>query len=379
MEIKTYDEIMTQLERTLIARQSKLTDFNEGSVIHTILMSVARQLEKLYVATLNGYNSNLNSLALSIFNIKRKEGVFATTKCVFEIGKEVTTPITIYKNTSISDGMHTFITTQDAVIKVGELRSNTVEAIAKEVGSAYNLPLNAINKIDSIVDSRTVKVTNTAIAQGGNDKETDPALLSRFKLYLNGLQGNNKYGIQYAVMSISGVRSCNFIEHFPPVNNYNATLYVDVGTDDLTTELLEKVKDAVNTVRSAGVNIDVKGAIGISIDIDVLVTIYGKETKQAQEGIRDAINSYILSLGLGDNVVYSSLIYTIRSLSYVKGVKHLYIGNTQLSNNLIIPKDSVARIGEITVSSELWTQETEDAYRLTGLPARATRRSVLSG
>jgi hypothetical protein len=69
-------------------------------------------------------------------------------------------------------------------------------------------------------------------------------MLRRFKYYINGLQGSNRYGIMAGVLGVEGVRSVSIDEHFPPKSNiYNFTVYVDDGTGSLTENLKNTVTE----------------------------------------------------------------------------------------------------------------------------------------
>ena len=71
-KIRRYDEIMEGATANMIAKQDKITDFNEGSIIHTILDTVARIAERAYVAIRQGYNEMLAILP-SVFEEERSE------------------------------------------------------------------------------------------------------------------------------------------------------------------------------------------------------------------------------------------------------------------------------------------------------------------
>ena len=79
-KIRRYDEIMEGATANMIAKQDKITDFNEGSIIHTILDTVARIAERAYVAIRQGYNEMLAILPYSPFKLTKKEGLYANPK-----------------------------------------------------------------------------------------------------------------------------------------------------------------------------------------------------------------------------------------------------------------------------------------------------------
>ena len=238
MNTENYDEILARMKNHMIAGQTKVTDFNPGSIIMTMFEAIARPLEQAYVDTRNGYANNLRAVAYSVFDFKRKEGIHASVNVKFSRASAGADSLVILSGTKVSDGVHTFITTANAVISAGQTQSAAVSATAEDIGIDYNVGEETITTIESVVPLEVVGVINPARAYGGTDKETDNEMLARFKTYINGLQSTNYYGLKAGVLAIDGVRSVGVQEHFPPQNNiYNVTIYVDDGTGSLTDEL----------------------------------------------------------------------------------------------------------------------------------------------
>lgn len=369
MELKHYDEILASLKDTMSSNQDKITDFSEGSIIHTLFMAVARQIERVYFAVKAGYSENLSRLAYDIFDIKKKAGLLATCKVQFSIDKDAETPIQIGAGTQVSDGTHIFETVQNCTIAQGNKESTIVGATAIATGSEYNLDVGAINKIETITCEAT-KVENTTASTGGTDEETQKELLARFKNFINGLQGNNIYGLRYAVLSVAGVRSCAVKEHFPPENYYNATVFIDDGQGLASPSLIQSVKDVINGtdeingVKSAGVNIDVQSAANVDIGVRVTCYIYGRERSLAQKEITDTIQNYINGLGINEKLVLTTIIHALRNLSYVKDVQGLQVAIvdknttstadlTWQTDNIAIDEASIARFytGELPINN----------------------------
>ena len=82
-KIRRYDEIMAGAMANMIAKQDKITDFNEGSIIHTILDTVSRIAERMYVAIRQGYNELLVLIPYSLFGFERKNGLLSSVRLHF--------------------------------------------------------------------------------------------------------------------------------------------------------------------------------------------------------------------------------------------------------------------------------------------------------
>ena len=123
-KIRRYDEIMKTAIANMAAKQDKITDFNEGSVIHTILDTVSRLAERAYVAIRQGYNEVLNLLPYSPFKFQKKSGMCASGSVVFQREAALAKMTRIPKGTKVSQGgVLVFTTIEDGVIFSGATES----------------------------------------------------------------------------------------------------------------------------------------------------------------------------------------------------------------------------------------------------------------
>ena len=284
METKTFDELYNAMKNTIIAKQSRLTDFNDGSVVSSLIEAVARQLALAYIRCRVGYDSYLKGLPYSVFDFKKKSGVKATCNMVvFSRTKNYSYATKIPVGTIILAGELKFVTTSVGTIAAGALNSDPVSVVAALVGTDYNVSIGAISTIDSVLTSDVVSVTNAAKTTGGANEEKESDRLERFQEYIKGLQGTNLYGLKSAVLGLESVRSCSPVEHFPPIDNiYSGTLYVDDGTGNATDAVIMEVKtliDGIGTAdstgrRAPGVNIRVLGPTIVPVDIFVTISTY---------------------------------------------------------------------------------------------------------
>jgi len=239
----------------------------------------------------------------------------------------------------------------------GSTESNEVGAIAEEIGVQYNVKENTITTIESNLSTEIVSVYNPTKAVGGTDTETQTQMLRRFKYYINGLQGSNKYGIMAGVLGIEGVRSVGMEEHFGSLKSgiYNFTVYVDDGTGSLSEDLKNEIEDLINGtdteenpgLRAAGINCDVVAATKVDIDIEVTVTIYRVEQAKIESDITTKLQEYINGLGIHENVVLSSVIVLLKQLSGVTDVSGLTINGE--SDNVIISEKQIARYSSVEI------------------------------
>ena len=182
-------------------------------------------------------------------------------------------------------------------------------------------------------------------------------MLRRFKYFINGLQGSNRYGIMAGVLGVEGVRSVSIDEHFPPKNDvYNFTVYVDDGTGSMTPDLKNQIIDLINGtdteenpgLRAAGLNVDVTTATPVYIPITVTATIYRVEEARIRDEIQTKLQEYINGLGIHENVILSSIIVLLKQIPGITDISGLTIdGGT---DNKIIAVNQIARFQSVTIT-----------------------------
>ena len=357
MDTKKYSTLLSEMKQNAISNNSGLTDFNDGSIIMTIFESVARTMEQAYIDTRNGYTNNLRAIPYSVFDFKQKPGQKATVDVAFTRNEALSSVSTIPSGTRVSNGSLVFITTSVATIGIGETTSNSVGAVAESVGLEYNVAEDTITTIESNLSAEIVGVNNPAQAVGGTDAETQTQMLRRFKYYINGLQGSNRYGIMAGVLGVEGVRSVSIDEHFPPKSNiYNFTVYVDDGTGSLTENLKNTVTDLINGtdteenpgLRAAGLNCEVTAATKVDINIVVTATIYRVEEARVQNDITVKLQEYINGLGIHENVVLSSIIVLLKQIPGITDISGLTVNNS--TDNIIIDVNQIARFKSVDIT-----------------------------
>lgn len=357
METKDFKSLLESMKNSMIANQKKITDFNQGSVILTLFEAIANVLEQAYIDTRLGFQTNLKSIATSIFGFKRKTGKVATTSVIFERAVALDNSVIIPAGTKVSDGSHIFFTTTVGTIPENETKSNPVYVQAEKIGVEYNIEAKAINTIDSIVSSEIVSVSNPSKAIGGADEESETEMIARFKTYINGLQGSNLYGLKAGVLALEEVRSVGVVEHYPPLDDFvNVTIYVDDGTGNMTETLRQKIFDLVNGdgtsnmpgLKAAGINVAIEPCTQVPIDIEADITTYRIEKSLAEAELKDALESTVNSLSVDEDVIYADIITSLkRAGSYVTNVKNLKI-NAQ-ADDVLISVNQIARLGNVTL------------------------------
>lgn len=355
-KIRRYDEIMEYAMSNMIAKQNKITDFNEGSVIHTFLDTVSRLAERLYIAIRQGYNEVLQILPYSPFKFEKKSGMYATGSVKFLRSAVLNVDTIIPVGTEIQGSGVLYVTTETGTIPAGELESVQIGIRAAELGAEGNADSGAVTTLVSALSSDVTGVINNNPITGGSDAETDTDFENRFRIYLNGLSGTTAYSIKNAALSADGVKNASVVNHNPPLGNvYNATVYIDDGSGGASPEVLKRVRDMVEGDGTAenpghlapGINIRVLTPVAIKADFRLTVKIYNKDSMDAQNEISEIISEYVQGLTIGEDAVLNTLIMQIMNLNYVRDVVF-----TAPTGNIEAAESEVIRTGGIAVITE---------------------------
>ena len=249
----------------------------------------------------------------------------------------------------MSDGSHFFETSQSGEISENKKESEYITIQALEVGDEFNLVANTITTIESYVSSDVISCNNDERCVGGSKTETQNDYLQRFKDYINGLQGSNKYAIHSKILSLNEVESVKVVEHENPKENiYYATVYVSDGSGGLSETLKSKISlilDGDNTVvnpglRSPGINIDIQPASVVNVSLKLKVYTKRADIAHAIFDVKESLTEAINKLKIGESVVLTNLIIKLRRISYIKDVeiteptKNIQIGGYQIAKFL---------------------------------------------
>lgn len=353
-KIRRYDEIMEAALANMIARQEKVTDFNEGSVAHTILDTVARLTERAYIAIRQGYNEVLKIMPYTIFGMEKKSGVKASGTVVFSREKALNAATTIPKGTKVSGNGLTFETTESGTIAAGAVSSGAVAASPEDTGSDYNVEAGVISSIDTTVPADVVEVTNPSAFTGGTDEETDTEFEARFTQYINSLSGTSAAAVKNAALGVNAVRSVSVLDHRPPEDDiYNLSVYIDDGSGAASDELVEEVREAIegdgtdaNPGHLApGVNMRVLTPTPVPVNVKITVTVSSADADTANTEIEAAVLEYINALTIGESCLVAEIIARVMDLSYVKD-----IAVSLPTANVSISGSQIARSGDVDIS-----------------------------
>ena len=350
---RTEDEIYEDIREELASRTDKLTNFSEGSFNDQFLRAYARQIRQLELkalaAELSGYidfagrefqpgdlgvlgidgvsvdeineytrEEQLDILAANL-GVTRDSGERAHGEVTFEVSDDaVSVPqgytVATDPNSGIGgreflvdpngDGDVSFDNTVTATPDDGA-STLTVDVVAEDVGSEYNLGPNSITHLPNPKPG-IQSVTNTTSTSGGVDQQTTGSLRSDAKDALfSSSPGGTRSGIISSIESelgedVASVLLNEFTDEQPP--------YVDVivdGGDD------ETIIDVINSSKPWGIEYNlVRPTVH---NIGVHVDIVGEDIDESL--IIESVATHFSEFSISDPFFRTALINTISTAS----------------------------------------------------------------
>ncbi len=161
-------------------------------------------------------------------------------------------------------------------------------------------------------------VINDSAFSGGQDEETEVERARRFLVFVQGLTGSTKFGLQSATLGIEGIKSCTILERYPKAGQN--TVVADDGSGSITAELIAEIRkvldgdpsDFINYpgCRAAGITINIVDPTVIPISVIIEIQRIGtlSDIDEIKTAVQSAIENYINTRQLGQDVVRNEII-----------------------------------------------------------------------
>lgn len=359
---KTEIEYRTNMQNYLIAKASRLSNFNPGSRIGSLIEAIALELAKSDLETYRGFQEAILESVYNTFGFDRKPGTPSTGIIRIEYSghtQDINIPIFEIDLFGLK-----FKTTSTAILPVGQTQIE-IFAIAQEKGNHTNIQSFSIDTFDgrgTIIPDflPNARIYNPYDFSGGTDFETDEERLQRFRDFIQNLGRSTIKGIKNGVLSIPGVQFVSVIDNINPYTNQPEPgwiiVYVSDGSPNPPQTLLDEVykvvkgdpNDTTNYpgYASAGTIVYVRPIEIEPINVQYEITLIQGSSLTDTEAINIANNEiirYINNLSIGRDVLIETLHAKI-----LLAHKDFYDVNLLLpTSDISVPDNKLPRIGGI--------------------------------
>jgi len=338
-QIKDFSSIAASLINLVRATTNKVTDFNRGSIIRTMLEATAAELEELYlmmyvgikeaipvsVFRTFGFDPLAAQAASGVIRFGTSGGVLATTVINIPSGTVVRIPGTTT----------TYATQAAAAISLGNSYVDVLVA-AQSPGLAGNAGSGVITELPSAI-SGVGTVTNPAPFINGRDAESDEARKVRFQGYIASLARGTKsaivYGAKTSALTDSLGSVTEYVAHASVLEPWMTDsaqpislvrCYVHNGASATSGALVTRTQQVIDGYydssgapvpgwKAAGVQCIVAAASDQPINVTATVTIApGFTSSDVLAAADSAVKAYLQGLGVGEDVRVSELVAIVR-------------------------------------------------------------------
>lgn len=346
--VKGANAILESLINWTSARTDKLTDFNVGSATRTLLESVALQAEEFYYNLKKGIEHAIRNSCYNAFSFERKPANKATGYVTifyeYPLKQEILIPKGSRFHTGNARVIKEYYRSLENVI-VGEGSQTAIVRIeAERPGKRANAVAGEISKMD-MGGPNIANVANTNDIVNGKDRESEASRAQRFKEYVHTLQRGTAEAVAYGIKQVPGVSGVYVDDRYIGF----ARAYVHDDNGKLSDELKAKVIEAVNEYRSAGIEIEIKAAVKIDVDVDNLKIMYkeGADKLLYDSMITIAIREYLQNMKVSESLKYSTMLSYIYD-SYSEAISFIDIENLKDVN---IKANEIIRPGIVAVNT----------------------------
>ena len=350
---KQFSDILGNLFDAITSSGGKLTDFNIGSTLRTILEAVAAIIEEVWfnlelfvnMFFIETSEDGWLDKRLNDFELYRKLGAVATGSII--VSRSTPSPVGILipaGSLFVTDQSVNITTTADATMIAGT--SNVeIQVVAVDVGISANLPQNTPLKQAgmAITGIETVAISHMG---GGIDTETDDELKARVTPYFQSLGRSTKGAITFAALSVQGVKVTTVIENSPSPGWFK--VYIDDGTGGASSALISAVSNAVDLYRGFTIHYTILSPNLINANIGATLTVQdGYIVAEVQANVQVALLTAVNSLQMGQQLYVAAL---YQATMGVQGVKNVIITSPTADSNIAIDEIIRTVIGQVVVS-----------------------------
>lgn len=340
-QIKDFTSIAASMINWMRSTQTRITDFNIGSVARTLVEAPAAEIDELYQQFFIGLREAIPVAVYNSFDFGRLPALAASGLVRVTITSQPTATLIQAGTTFVAaTGGMTYTATADVTIATGNTYGD-VPVVASSVGASGNLPGSTVLTLRP-APAGFLSASNLAPFLSGRDEETDPERKIRFSSYILTLSRSTVAGLRYGLLTAAlydtdgnlseRVVSVSIVEPYlddvqQPVALVNAYVFNGVGSTspELVTRAAEVVHGyydgAGNPVpgwKAAGVKVIVAAATEVTQNVVATISVaLGYDAAALIATAEEVVADYILGLGVGEKLIRAEMIARVMAIDGV--------------------------------------------------------------
>lgn len=343
-QIKDFLSIVASMVNWMRATQTKVTDFNVGSVARTLVEAPAIEIDQLYQQMLTGLRE---AIPVSVFNSFNFDAIPATpaggmvTVTITSSADPVVIPAgTRFKRT---DAEVYYRTVVDVTIDAGDTAMDV--SVSAEVAGTIGNCASGQSFVLSPSPPGFISATNAAAFQPGTDEETDDQRKTRFQAYIQSLARGTNHALAYGLKTVALYNANGVMTERVAVAQVTepwltdplepiayVKCYVHNGIGSTSPALVARAKEVIEGYidpngakvpgwKAAGVKVDVLAATETGVAVTgTLTPVAGYDAAALIAEAEAAIAEYITLLEIGEPALKAEMVARVMAIEGVKNI-----------------------------------------------------------
>lgn len=338
-QIKDFRSITASMLNWLKANTTRVSDFNPGSVVRTMVEAPAAELEELYLQFFIGLREAIPVSVFQTFGFDSLPAKSASGLVRFTTATAATATISIPAGTLVKapGSGQTYATSGDAFILVGQTYVDTLVS-AQVPGIIGNVDMAAIVELVSSVPGISA-VSNPAPLLNGTDAETDDERTLRFRGYISTLARGTKAAVEYGARTAKVVNSSGVVTEYvahasvyePWVDDplqpialvrcfvHNGSSATSAALVSIAQQVIDGYTDASGAPvvgsgwKAAGVKCVVTAASDLPVNVTGTIDVApGYTSADVIAQAIEAVTTYIQIQGVGADILVAELVAIVK-------------------------------------------------------------------
>lgn len=347
LKIKTLSSILNSMSLWISSNSEKLINFYPGSVLRTLLESIASEIESLYFSMSKAFDLSIQDSIATSFNFYKRTATPSSGEITMVFKSVMLQQLVLPKGHRFYTKFYNsapvyFESTEDTLIPYGSTSIN-VRVQCTQPGILGRVPAYSIRASVTPLDY-VEDIYNTYDFLNGSEEETQEEYISRFQEFISTLSRGTMDSIRYGCLSTEGVTGVHLEEYVGYIN-----AYVHDANGELPPSLAESVQKNLYNYRAGGIEVVLKPVIVHPLDISVEVYLYkGFDVETYKTMIQDSITNYLNRYSASKPFILASL------TQYIMNLDNSAITNVRVlspTSDISVLGHELIRPGVITVST----------------------------
>lgn len=348
LSLKSFQQIMQGMADWVITHSNRLVDFSSGSVLRTLLESVASEMEEFYFRTYANFNWAVENSLYESFSFERREAIPAYGELNIKFNMALQSDLQIPIGTrfatryEINNKQIVFETKEMYIVPEGTTETS-ITVTCTDAGTIGNVNKDTITVMLNPI-SNVSTVTNPQRFLTGREAETLAERKQRFSQYVATRARGTKAAILYGTLEIPQITGAYVDDSQIGI----VAVYCHDANGDLPNDIKAEVESNLENYRAAGIPVMVMPVVKITPDVVIDLYVDGQYNNQSYaDYIQQQVENYLDNFVIAKDLFRSDLNTFVRNLDPV-GIKNCIIQTP--SKDITIANSELVRSGNITIN-----------------------------